>query len=135
MTFYNNPQSLATEIDELEAQIRQFQDGRLDSLAFKARRVPFGIYEQRVDNTYMIRIRCPGGAITPRQLRTVAELSQTYASDSIHITTRQELQLHDVALENIIPVLRRLFQDGLSSRGGGGNTVRNILASADSGRG
>jgi sulfite reductase (ferredoxin) len=63
----------------------------------------------------------------------LAELSQAYASDSLHITTRQELQLHDVALENIIPILRGLLQDGLSTRGGGGGTVRNIIIPADSG--
>ena len=133
MAFYAIPDSLTVEIDELETQIGQFRDGQLDPIAFKAHRVPFGIYEQRRDDTYMVRVRCPGGAITPRQLRTIAELSQAFASDTLHITTRQELQFHDVALENVIPILRRLFDVGLSSRGGGGNTVRNITASADSG--
>jgi sulfite reductase (ferredoxin) len=133
MSFYTLPSSLAAEIDELENQIGQFQNGRLDPTAFKARRVPFGIYEQRKGNTYMVRVRCPGGAITPRQFRVLAELSQAYAADTLHITSRQELQLHDVALENAIPILRRLFEAGLSTRGGGGNTVRNITASADSG--
>ena len=133
MPFYTIPPSLKAEIDELESQIQQFLKGSLDPTAFKAIRVPFGIYEQRKDNTYMVRVRCPGGAITPSQLRAVAELSRMYASDSLHITTRQELQLHDVALENIIAILRRLHEEGLSSRGGGGNTMRNILASPDSG--
>ena len=81
----------------------------------------------------MVRIRCPGGAITPRQLRAVAELAQSYAAASLHITTRQELQLHDIALENVIPILRRLHHNRLSTRGGGGNTVRNIIAPPDSG--
>ena len=133
MSFYAIPPSLKAEIDELENLIGQFQRGSLDPVSFKARRVPFGIYEQRVDNTYMVRIRCPGGAITPLQLREVAKLSQARAADSVHITTRQELQLHDVALENVIPILRKLHELGLSTRGGGGNTVRNITASADSG--
>lgn len=133
MSFYTVPPSLAPEIDDLEGQIRQFQAGQLDPTAFKARRVPFGIYEQRKDNTYMVRVRCPGGAVTPRQLHTIAELSQSYAADTLHITTRQELQLHDVVLDDVILILRRLLDAGLSSRGGGGNTVRNITASADAG--
>ena len=81
----------------------------------------------------MVRIRCPGGAVTPAQLRVVAELSRQYAADTLHITTRQELQIHDVDLDKVIPILRQLLSAGLSTRGGGGNTVRNITASASSG--
>lgn len=80
----------------------------------------------------MVRIRCTGGALTPAQLRRVAEISIRYGTDSIHVTTRQELQIHDVVLENIIPLMRALLQVNLSTRGGG-NTVRNIIASFDSG--
>ena len=75
----------------------------------------------------------PRRRLTPRQLRTIAQLSQTYAAGELHITTRQELQLHDVALENVPAILWPLFDAGLSSRGGGGNTVRNITASANAG--
>src|ERR1035437_4697327 len=131
--FYTIPASLAAEIDELESLVHQFQSGRLDPTAFKARRVPFGVYEQRQDNTFMVRVRCPGGAITPRQLKEVAELSQAYGADTLHITTRQELQLHDVALPNVVPILRRLLSVGLATRGGGGNTVRNLTAAFDAG--
>ena len=131
--FYTIPASLAAEIDELESLVHQFQSGRLDPTAFKARRVPFGVYEQRQDNTFMVRVRCPGGAITPRQLKEVAELSQVYGAETLHITTRQELQLHDVALQNVVPILRRLLSVGLATRGGGGNTVRNLTAAFDAG--
>ena len=105
----------------------------LEATALKVHRVPCGVYEQRKDNTYMVRIRCAAGAITPAQLRVVAQLSQKYGADTLHITTRQELQVHDVALENVAPMMRELLRAGLSTRGGGGNTVRNITASSDSG--
>ena len=131
--FYAIPHSLPNEIDELENKIQQLRGGQLDAAALKVHRVPFGVYEQRKDNTYMVRIRCPGGAVTPAQLRVVAELSRQYAADTLHITTRQELQIHDVDLDKVIPILRQLLSAGLSTRGGGGNTVRNITASADSG--
>lgn len=130
---YTIPDSLKAEIDELESKIRQFQNGRLEAAALKGQRVPFGVYEQRKDNTYMVRIRCAGGAITPAQLKLVAELSRTYGAGSLHVTTRQELQIHDVALDNVVPIMRQLLAAGLSTRGGGGNTVRNILASSDAG--
>jgi len=131
--FYTNPESLAAEITELESKVRQFKEGRLEGAVFKAHRVPFGVYEQRQDNTYMVRIRTPGGAVTPRQLRTVAELSKKFGSGSIHVTTRQELQIHDVKLDDVISIMRELLPVGLSTRGGGGNTVRNIIGSAESG--
>ena len=131
--FYKLPSQLETEIGELETRISEVISGRTKPEELKAHRVPFGVYEQRTNNTYMMRIRCPGGAVTPKQLRTVAELAQTYATSSIHITTRQELQLHDILLPDIIPVMRALGQVGLSTRGGGGNTVRNIVASPSAG--
>jgi sulfite reductase (ferredoxin) len=132
-SFYDLPASLDREIDDLEGLIRDRLEGRLDAAALKARRVPFGIYEQRKDETFMTRVRCPGGALTPRQLRALADLSDEFGSSFLHVTTRQEVQIHDVALEKIPYLLRRLRIEGLSSRGGGGNTVRNILASSDSG--
>ena len=131
--FYIIPESLSAEIDELERKIQQFQAGRLEAGTLKVHRVPFGVYEQRKDNTYMVRIRCAGGAITPAQLGLVASLSQQYAADTLHITTRQELQVHEVELGHVVPIMRDFLLAGLSTRGGGGNTVRNITASFDSG--
>lgn len=130
---YKIPETFEREIDELESLIQQYKDNTISESALKAHRVPFGVYEQRTPHTYMVRIRCAGGIVTPAQLRTIAHLSEKYGGDSVHITTRQELQIHDVALDNVITIMRELLPVGLSSRGGGGNTVRNIMASWDSG--
>ncbi len=130
---YDIPASLPGEIDELESQIAKYRAGALDAASLKARRVPFGCYEQRKDGTYMVRVRTTGGALTPAQLRALAEVCDRYGSDMIHITTRQEFQVHEVAIENVVAVMRELLSVGLSSRGGGGNTVRNIMISPDSG--
>jgi len=131
--FYQIPDNLAAELDELDSHIARYKSGEIDAATLKARRVPFGCYEQRKDNTYMVRIRTTGGALTPNQLRKIAEISARFGSDAIHITTRQEFQVHDVALDDVLPVMRELLQVGLASRGGGGNTVRNILISPDAG--
>jgi sulfite reductase (ferredoxin) len=131
--FYDVPTSLPTEIDDLESMVGNFRRGDLDAASFKARRVPFGCYEQRRDGSFMVRIRATGGATTPRQLAKIASLSAQYGTDAVHITTRQEFQIHDVALEHVIPILRDLLTVGLSTRGGGGNTVRNIIVSPDAG--
>lgn len=95
--------------------------------------MPFGCYEQRRDDTYMVRIRATGGAVTPAQLRAIGEISERYRSPSIHVTTRQEFQIHDLDLESVVPAMRDLLAAGLSTRGGGGNTVRNIMISPGAG--
>ncbi|MGD0098464.1 MAG: nitrite/sulfite reductase [Terracidiphilus sp.] len=133
--FYRIPDNLAAELDELDSYIVRYQSGEIDAATLKARRVPFGCYEQRKDNTFMVRIRTTGGALTPNQLRAIAEISARSGSEAIHITTRQEFQIHDVALDDVLPVMRELLQAGLASRGGGGNTVRNLLVSPDAGVG
>ena len=133
MRFYEIPLNLKTEIDQFAVLVEEFKKGRIEKAKFRAFRVPFGVYEQRKDDTYMVRVRCTAGGITPEQLKTVTLLSEQYGSGFIHITTRQEVQIHDVALDNIVPVMKELLKVGLSTRGGGGNTVRNIMASWDSG--
>ncbi|HXZ30637.1 MAG TPA: nitrite/sulfite reductase [Terriglobales bacterium] len=131
--YYNIPVTLWDEVDELEFFIQRHLDGRLDAASLKARRVPFGCYEQRKDGAYMLRIRCPGGALTPTQLRTIATLSNRHGASHIHVTTRQEFQIHDLKLEDVVPVMRQLMNAGLATRGGGGNTFRNIILSPDAG--
>ncbi len=133
MLFYELPLTLEAEINELKTQIHRYKKGEITARELKARRVPFGVYAQRTEGTYMVRIRIPGGCVTPFQFKTVAELAVKYGNESVHITTRQGLQIHNVALENFVPVIRELKQVGLASRGGGGNTVRNITASWDAG--
>jgi sulfite reductase (ferredoxin) len=83
----------------------------------------------------MVRIRTTGGAHTPAQLRAMAVIAERYGSPWIHITTRQEFQIHDIALEHVVPSMRELLEFGLAARGGGGNTVRNILVSPEAGVG
>jgi len=130
---YTNPETLLPEIDELETAIRQFEAGELDPGILKARRVPFGVYEQRKPGTYMTRIRCTAGTVTPAQFAALADLADRYGSPFLHLTTRQDIQIHDVAIGRIPSLLRDLAAIGLSSRGGGGNTVRNILGSPEAG--
>jgi len=76
----------------------------------------------------MIRIRCAGSIVKPEQLKKIAEISNEHAAGYIHLTTRQEIQLHYVLVHSIIPVIKDLKTVGMSSRGGGGNTVRNVVA-------
>lgn len=131
--FYNSPKTLLREIDQFEQHIKDFREGKLHPTEFKGIRVAFGVYEQRKRETFMVRIRCSAGGITPKQLLRAAELGAQYGNDHVHVTTRQEIQLHYVKLEDIPTIMRELDKVGLSTRGGGGNTVRNIMASYNSG--
>jgi sulfite reductase (ferredoxin) len=130
---YNIPESLKTEIGDFAKHVTDFRNGEIEAVKFKAIRVPMGIYEQRANGTFMVRVRCAAGMISPTQLKKVALLAQKEKTEPIHITTRQELQLHNVRLEQAPNILEQLYQMDLSSRGGGGNTVRNIMASDDAG--
>ena len=130
---YILPKTLKTEIETFRQQVSDFRNNKTEVVKFKAIRVPMGIYEQRKNDTYMVRVRCTGGIIAPAQLKGVAQASRQFGSGDIHITTRQELQIHNVELENIPDLLEALYKHNLSSRGGGGNTVRNIMASEDAG--
>jgi len=130
---YIIPDSLKSEIGAFAKHVNDFRSGEIEAVRFKAIRVPMGIYEQRKNGTFMVRIRCAAGMISPQQLKEIALLAQKEGAEPIHITTRQELQLHNVQLEQAPRILEHLYELGLSSRGGGGNTVRNIMASEDAG--
>ena len=124
---YRIPDSLTADIHYNQQLIEKFQRGEITAAQLKSNRVPMGIYEQRQDGRYMLRIRCTGGLITPVQLRRVAEVGKTVNCSHIHITTRQELQIHNVDISQATPALLSLKEAGLSTQGGGGNTVRNML--------
>lgn len=133
MINYKLPEGLGEKIDRLEELVEDFKKGEITSLQMKAQRVAFGVYEQREHDTYMTRIRCAAGCVTPVQLEKIAEISSAYGKGGVHLTTRQELQIHYVELDDLITVIRKLKDIGLASRGGGGNTVRNVIAQDDAG--
>lgn len=133
LAFYDIPANHEEDLKPFYEYIKDYQNGVITPDVFKAIRVAYGVYEQREADTYMIRIRCAAGGITPRQLIRVAELGEQFGSSDVHYTTRQEVQIHDVSIEDVPQVFAGLTEVGLSSRGGGGNTVRNILCPGDSG--
>lgn len=133
MIYYTLPPSLDDDIFRFQQDLAEFKAGRLHETAFIAKRVKMGIYLERNRSTYMCRIRCSGNIITPKQLAGVASLARIYGNGEVHLTTRAEVQVHRIEERNLIPVLRKLREIKLSCKGGGGNTVRNIIANHDSG--
>ena len=133
MNTYEIPSNIGEQIIGLKEKIGLFRQGEINPVQFKGIRVGQGVYEQRKNDTYMFRVRVAGGVITPAQLKSVALISDEFATDHFHVTTRQDVQLHYVNLENTPAVYEKLIAAGLSPRGGGGNTIRNIMSSIDSG--
>ena len=127
------PESIRQETAAHRDKVAAYLAGDTSEVAFRAYRVPMGIYEQRTTGKFMVRVRIGAGLVLPDQLRRIAELSGTYGSGIIHATTRQDIQIHDVNIEDTPDVLEKLLEAGLSSRGGGGNTVRNVTACPRSG--
>lgn len=127
-TDYRLPSGLAADIDAYEGEVRRFLAGEMPAGVLKAKRVPRGVYEQRKDGTFMVRVRVAGGTFSGAQARELAVLSREFGNGLLHVTTRQELQFHDVAIQDTPTVMRRLMAVGLTSKGGGGNTVRNVTA-------
>jgi sulfite reductase (ferredoxin) len=75
---------------------------------------------------FMLRIRLGNGFLTSTQLRAIAGLSERYARGSADITTRQNIQLHWITIEDLPDVLQTLFDAGLTSRATCGDVTRNI---------
>jgi len=117
---------------ELKTKTEEYIDGKITAAELKHYSAPFGIYQQRND-LFMARIRVPGGHISVRHIRKIAEAMDTHNVAFAHLTTRQDIQLHDMKPEMIYPAVRECTENGLPFKGGGGNTYRNALVSSDSG--
>jgi sulfite reductase (ferredoxin) len=130
---YQVSTGIQADLEQFEQIVHQFSAHALNEGQFRSIRVPMGVYEQRENGTYMLRVRFPAGGVLPHQLRRLGEVSAKFGNGLLHVTTRQEFQIHRVPLDSIMPALRALAEAGLSSKGGGGNTVRNLTACAESG--
>ncbi len=148
-------QELAREIDVFETQMELRRQGKLEEKIFAETRLRRGIYGQRYDNgqrhdgirarelkypsgeltkgpeTFwdaagMQRIKVPFGGLTTDQMDVLADVSEEYADTVLHVTTRQDFQLHFVHIEDTVPLMRRLAAVGITTREACGNSVRNV---------
>jgi sulfite reductase (ferredoxin) len=88
------------DIRELQQKITDFRQGKIEEERFKHYRLTRGVYGQRQMGVQMFRIKIPFGRLNPKQLIRIAEISEKYATGNLHLTTRQNIQLHFVNLEN-----------------------------------
>jgi sulfite reductase beta subunit-like hemoprotein len=156
------PEDLAREIEIFETELSLRKQGKLDERVFAETRLRRGAYGQRYDNGQrhdgkkvqeiaypsgsltkgpntlwdapgMQRIKLPGGGLNSPQLETLAELAEEYSDGIAHVTTRQDIQLHYVHIDDTPALMRRLAAVGITTREACGNSVRNVTACPYSG--
>lgn len=121
------------DIIELEQKIRLFREGKMTDEKFRSLRLARGIYGQRQQGVQMVRIKLPYGKMTLQQWKRIADISDEYSTGNLHLTTRQDIQLHFVSLDRTPQLWTQLDLDELTIREACGNTVRNITASDQAG--
>ncbi|MEO2044117.1 MAG: sulfite reductase, partial [Nitrospinaceae bacterium] len=124
----NIPDEVRKEIDAFAAEVERLNRGEVSDDDFKRFRLQQGIYGQRQDGEQMVRTKLPAGIMTSAQLNCLADFADKYSHGILHITTRQDIQLHYVKIKDVAQGLEELAQAGITSREACGNTVRNITA-------
>ncbi len=122
------------EAEDFANTVKLFRQGKYDEDSFRRYRLQHGAYGTRMTNDYaMVRIKLPAGEIYPHQLEKISQLSEQFSIGSAHFSTRENIQLHWVILEDVSEILRGLSEVGLTSREACGNSVRNVMCSPLSG--
>ncbi|MDQ6955360.1 MAG: sulfurtransferase TusA family protein [Mariprofundaceae bacterium] len=135
------------DVDEFEAGYKAFKAGTMAEERFTPFRLQMGVYGQRQEGVQMIRAKLPGGNLTPEQLEVLGDCAESYGGclptdgtlkeppeKVVHITTRQDIQVNFVSLDDVVPFLRKLDGIGLTTREACGNTVRNVTTCFLAGR-
>lgn len=122
-------QKLLGVIDELEQNIRRFQNGELTPEQMRPLRLAMGVYAQLAHVKHMQRVKLPGGRMTADQVDALAEMAERWGRGLAHVTTRQDLQIHHLELTDAPDVQRLLAKAGISTLGACMDTVRNVTAS------
>lgn len=121
------------DIIDLAKKIAAFKEGTINAEKFRSLRLARGVYGQRQQGVQMIRIKLPFGKVSTKQLVRIADISDEYSNGNLHLTTRQDVQIHHVSLDRTPELWAKLEQDDITLREACGNTVRNITASPEAG--
>jgi len=132
-----NPKNLndhvAKDIIELQQNIDKLKTGEMHEERFKHYRLTRGVYGQRQLGVHMFRTKIPFGKLTTDQLVRLADVSEQYTNGNLHLTTRQNVQMHYVKLKDTPAIWTELGEVGVTAREACGNTVRNLTGSANAG--
>ena len=124
---------LLGEIEGFRALGHKFLNGEVSKMDFKGASGGMGVYAQRSGKKFMIRFRIPSGIASIKDLELIYDFAKRYKLESIHLTTRQAIQLHGITIDEVCDVMEEGIKKGLYSRGSGGNFPRNVSVSPLSG--
>lgn len=124
------PLLASSDLDEFRDGLDNFTSGRWHEDRWKTFRLRFGIYEQRQKGQHMVRLKLPGGRLSVAQACAIAAATREHTGGSIHITTRQAIQLYFVELDKLTGLLEALNAGDVTTRESSGGTFRNITACA-----
>jgi sulfite reductase beta subunit-like hemoprotein len=116
--------ALALHADRLARYLR----GDFPTDSWRPVRLSYGLYYQLDHTSHMQRIKLPGGRMTADQVDVLADVTDRYGRGIAHITTRQDIQIHWVPVEQIMGMYDQLLTAGITTRGACADTVRNVTA-------
>ena len=117
---------VAERVEQFRDQVRRRLANELTEEQFKPLRLTNGLYLQL--HAYMLRIAIPYGTLSSRQLRKLAEIARKYDRGYGHFTTRQNLQLNWIRLEDAPDALAALAEVDMHAMQTSGNVIRNVTA-------
>lgn len=109
-------------------RVDRYLQGNMPENEFQPVRLSYGLYYQLDHTSHMQRIKLPGGLVTAEQMRVLGDIGDDYGRGVLHVTTRQDIQIHWVDLENVVPMYERLQDVGITTRGACSDTLRNVTA-------
>jgi ferredoxin-nitrite reductase len=90
-------------------------------------------YVAPAQNSFMCRLRIPGGILQAFQMRGIACMADELGGGYADVTTRANLQIREIPAAAAPEVLLRLSEIGLTSRGSGADNIRNVTGSPTAG--
>lgn len=120
------PPASVQDIEEFTARAQLFRSGQISADEFRPFRTTYGIYGQRQKDRYMVRVKVPSGLLEAEQLEMLGRIAQEFSRGYGYITTRQDIQFHNVLMDDVPTVMALLAEVGLTTREACGNVVRNV---------
>ena len=120
-------------IDGHRRRVDLFRQGVITPDEFRPMRLSYGLYYQLDHTSHMQRIKIPGGLLTSAQLNCLNDIADRFGRGVTHVTTRQDVQIHWVPLEEVANIYEELQAVGITTRGACSDSVRNVTACPHSG--
>lgn len=133
MNMVNHYEEFKADLAEFREMTEKFYKKEITVPEYKGFSGGFGSYAQRGAERSMLRLRLSGGEADRQQIRFIADSIDKYDIDTVHLTTCQTVQLHNLTDKTVCALIEEAWQNGIITRGGGGDFPRNAMCSPLSG--